>query len=237
MTPRAFWASLLATLRAALPATSTEAIDTAERLPAGWSRRQFLRTALVGATVAATVDVERLLWTPGERTWFLPPAPTRIELAEFLSADWIAQESLRILHNQMAVMQRLTRPYNDEPSSLGDHVQVRLPQQWQDPLNFDPSTAVLLDTQFSGTFNPQPTRQAFLEREVTPAMKILAAKIEAKGLDVFGRLARSVPGVPDAQVADARAADGTGPILRIVEVCEIDKDKYRLRYDVLGGKA
>lgn len=37
-------------------------------------RRDFLRF-LLAAPIAATVDVEKLLWVPGEKTIFLPPAP------------------------------------------------------------------------------------------------------------------------------------------------------------------
>jgi hypothetical protein len=53
-----------------------EALDVlvaAERVPDA-GRRQFLKLALAGAAVAATVDIEQLLWTPG-KTFLLPAEP------------------------------------------------------------------------------------------------------------------------------------------------------------------
>src|SRR5207253_2407370 len=59
----------------------------------------FVARLLAGASglaITSTFDVDRLLWVPGAKTYFLPsPA-----LAP-LSLDWIAQEAARILSRQL----------------------------------------------------------------------------------------------------------------------------------------
>ena len=42
-------------------------------------RRRFLRLLAAGM-VASTVDVDKLLWLPGQKTIFLPPAPKFVEV-------------------------------------------------------------------------------------------------------------------------------------------------------------
>jgi len=47
-----------------------------------FSRRQFLRTLAAGL-VASTVDVDRLLWVPGEKTIFIPAPSLDIRGMEY----------------------------------------------------------------------------------------------------------------------------------------------------------
>lgn len=62
-------------------------------------RRQFLG-ALTAAVAGASFDPERLLWVPGQKTIFLPPAskviefPTHFITDEFLKAMTKAQRDL-----------------------------------------------------------------------------------------------------------------------------------------------
>lgn len=57
-----------------IPADETTAIlAAAERVPDA-GRRKFLKLALAGVAVAATVDIDKLLWTP-DKTFLLPTEP------------------------------------------------------------------------------------------------------------------------------------------------------------------
>lgn len=51
------------------------------------NRRDFLRFML-GTAVAATVDVEKLLWVPGERTIFLPTEIKPIWAGSIVAEAW-----------------------------------------------------------------------------------------------------------------------------------------------------
>lgn len=93
------------------------------------NRRDFLRRLVVG-TVGATasiaagleLDPERLLWVPGQKTFFLPPAPSiadRVETAfrqrgphVLLTPDWLAREALKVLEDQIAFAKTINRRYD-----------------------------------------------------------------------------------------------------------------------------
>lgn len=58
--------------------------------------------ALAGAS--AVLDLDRLLWVPGEKTIFLPPVvPIRAVCSQFLTTDWVAREALKLLQKQLVV--------------------------------------------------------------------------------------------------------------------------------------
>ena len=93
----------------------------------GVSRRGFLAAlAAAGAgALAAEVDVDRLLWVPGEKTFFLPPVvePWAVEIEvgpsfvsgrnTLLTADWYAREALlRVLKNRIEFTKRVTQDYD-----------------------------------------------------------------------------------------------------------------------------
>ena len=60
------------------------------------NRRNFLQLIASGSVGAMTLDVEKLLWVPGAKTFFLPPVPLRL-----LTVDYITRETLRILKNNL----------------------------------------------------------------------------------------------------------------------------------------
>lgn len=105
---------------------TTAIIDAAERVGSGFSRRQFLKTALAGAAIAATVDVEQLLWMPGEKTIFLPT----FDDYELITPDWVTREALDILQRQIALTSRFSRAYDEKFPKIGDTVNVRVPMRF-----------------------------------------------------------------------------------------------------------
>ena len=106
-------------------------------------RRGFLRLlgmGAVGAAVASTVDVDRLLWEPGKTTFFdlwrpVPFETVAIDIEEqfgvdiewtkhgFVTPDWVVKESLRHLKNNTSFSGMANRNYD-----VGETVNLRLPQ-------------------------------------------------------------------------------------------------------------
>lgn len=80
------------------------------------SRRRFL--GIVGSTAAAValaphVDLERLVWTPGQTI----VVPDLSEVAEFggnqlLTVDWITNETLRIMQQNLSMASFINREYD-----------------------------------------------------------------------------------------------------------------------------
>lgn len=77
------------------------------------TRRTLLRLAAAGAFGAA-VDVDRLLWVPGAKTWFLPPERTWI--------DQQAGEFLRQLQQALGRLGATVAP----PVGWGEHSRMSL---------------------------------------------------------------------------------------------------------------
>ena len=89
------------------------------------NRRAFLET-LLGSAAALTLDPERLLWLPGEKTVFIPPSirliPINIaqtQLGEFHNglsspSDWITYQSFGAMdtHCQLAYLRHVERVQN-----------------------------------------------------------------------------------------------------------------------------
>jgi hypothetical protein len=124
------WADRLARLKAAVwPDTEVaDILDAATRVPDG-SRRRFLRVALLGAAVAATVDVEQLLWTP--KPIVLVPGGA-FEDREFtitrVTPDWVVRESLSILEKNLAFSKHFSRHYELDDLRVGDRITLRVPK-------------------------------------------------------------------------------------------------------------
>ncbi len=74
-----------------------------------FTRRGFLSlltAAAPGVAAAALLDPERLLWVPGQKTFFLP-TNTRLTL------DVITREGLRVLEAQLRLTSTVTRKYTE----------------------------------------------------------------------------------------------------------------------------
>lgn len=131
-----------------------DVLAAAERVPDA-GRRQFLKLALAGAAVAATVDLEQLLWTPG-KTFLLPAEPawqtftitqdcysdawdTCLPMSPEIAEKYIRPAAQRLSDDldQMLLRSfehsiRVSRKYADNFDRLkvGDTIQIRLPQQY-----------------------------------------------------------------------------------------------------------
>ena len=67
-------------------------------------RRAFLRrlaTGIIGATVGAELDIERLLWVP--KSIITVPDMSFVGHNTFISPDWITREALAILENHLVM--------------------------------------------------------------------------------------------------------------------------------------
>lgn len=101
------------------------------------NRRGFLRSLLsgtAGAIAAHTLDLDRLLWVPGERTIFLPPLEGWNAGNTLITPDWVIQETLRIFENNLKFSAVVNRTYDDS-FTVGDVVTIRNPVRTQ-PLRF-----------------------------------------------------------------------------------------------------
>lgn len=124
-------------------AGSMPAAGSIEDLPliAPIDRRAFLRrlgfgSVAVAAVATGLVDVEKLLWVPGEKTIIIPA----LEAVEtfgntFITPQWVTREALRILENNLVFASGVTRFYDDDyKSGSSIHVPHSLfGRRWIDP--------------------------------------------------------------------------------------------------------
>jgi len=93
-------------------------------------RRQFLRRIMAGAAATAAAgmfDPELLLWKPGARTFFLPPAVAGNHL---ISPDWVTQEALRLLTHNLKFVSSLNTEYFDPYKVVGQTIKVPMPWRY-----------------------------------------------------------------------------------------------------------
>lgn len=218
----------------------------------GLSRRSFLGLFAASTAAVATLDFDQLLWTPGEKTIFLPPAVQTVEvtleaLGPFgqINMDWVTREALRVLNNELSFAKNINRQYaglhGSQGQRLGDSVNIRLPQKFTGGKRAgkarDRVKAVQLNQQFTVELDPADIRacksdEEIRERVITPAAAVIARAVQRKKLTVFGEL--ELPhGVEQATVARAPAL---GLSLRGTKHYDIADDRDRIRLDILGGK-
>jgi hypothetical protein len=103
-------------------------------------RRGFLGT-LIGLTATAVLDPERLLWVPGQKTIFLPPAIVSVPVDvvgtnAFITPQWITAEALRAFEQNIRMTGRVIeglvpRIYDRDLRQIGSVVAVRVPQRYR----------------------------------------------------------------------------------------------------------
>ncbi len=77
-------------------------------------RRRFLHWltgSAAGVALAPMLDVERLLWVPGARTIWIPPARAANTL---ITPDWIVQQLQKDMDAALAFSAHLNRRYDDD---------------------------------------------------------------------------------------------------------------------------
>lgn len=92
-------------------------------------RRSFLRmlgfgTVAAAAAATSVLDLERMLWVPGERTIFIPPVGNTLPL------DWVTREGLRILQNNLTLLAKVNREYSVEYLGVGEKIDIHLPRRF-----------------------------------------------------------------------------------------------------------
>lgn len=90
-------------------------------------RRHFFST-LVAGMAGMVLDPERLLWVPGQRTYFFLSSPPR----EYLTIGMINREAWRALQNNLnfAASARVERLFDVDGELFGETVTLRVPQRY-----------------------------------------------------------------------------------------------------------
>jgi hypothetical protein len=206
-------------------------------------RRSFLRrviAGLAGTAVLSTIDVDKFLWMPGEKSFFFFPPDNG-----FVTVEWITREALRSLANKLQFATHINRHYDgfwldDQASKLGHTVNVRVPSRFEGTGD-DGLAAVTLDHQFTVEDRPlfasdpprSRTRAATRREFIEPAARLMQAEIERLGLDTFGAL-RLPDGAVNAAVVYGHEE---GLSVRGVEAYDAYEGRTRLRLDFLGGSS
>ena len=87
------------------------------------NRRGFL-ASLLAAAPAMVLDPERLLWVPGQRTFFLPSSNT------LLTRDLISREALRLFEQNLLVARILDPCFTGVGFKVGDRITIRRPARY-----------------------------------------------------------------------------------------------------------
>lgn len=77
-------------------------------------RRSFLKWltgTAVGVALAPTLDLDKLLWVPGEKTIFIPPL--FVEDGTLITSQWFTREAMKVLENNLTVTKLFNRQYDD----------------------------------------------------------------------------------------------------------------------------
>jgi hypothetical protein len=169
------------------------------------TRRGFLGSL---ATFAAglTLDPERLLWVPGEKTVFLAPETGWVDGGK-VTTEWMAREAARLLKRHLT---RVTRVEHGEVVGITRWTPGGLSQLTHVDFCLDPNT----------------TSRAFVLKELLePGMASMAERV--RPARVFGELS------PVRMVCDSARFTDKEVSVRVSTDYVIDKHIYITRCDVL----
>lgn len=77
------------------------------------TRRAFVQSVFAAAAVSPLVDIDRLLWVPGARSWFLPASPKPLHTLEG-QAEAFLRELVRLRKGKAALT------LGESPAMVGD---------------------------------------------------------------------------------------------------------------------
>lgn len=224
----------------------------------GMDRRRFLLTALAGTVVAATVDLDQVLWTPTPQ--IVVPDLTGVDWGAgddfsavnhwvetdrhtFVTPDWITQEALRLLKHELQFSKMLSRSYEMEGARVGTVLNIRTPARFTVNAGeaFDPTDIVCeiervsVTNQVSVEMCTSPelvdglTREQYSRMMIRPAVASLAQHIKTTKMNVF-----TEPGVPvGIEYAGVHRSEDLA-----IRGCQFYSPHDRVthfRLDVLGG--
>lgn len=178
-----------------------------ERLPApGMDRRRFLQilgSSAAVAAVAPALDLERLLWMPGQGTapelvavtnyieapsmFAVPPMGRNI----FLTSDWVVREAMKMFENNLKLISKVNRVYDGRYSLLVTQNPVATIQNprwgvdtigdWQDRIEPE----LRANARLSDASLPIGAMTSRTLHEETPTARMNAAINSAEGIMAF----------------------------------------------------
>ena len=189
-------------------------------------RRGFLKRLFAGAAgvaLAPVLDLERLLWVPGEKTIFLPP------VTEFglVTPDWVTREALRILEGKLTLAGSLNREF-DDTYRLGDHVRLSLPGGLSKAFHVTDQSTIELDDSLYAM-----TRDQARDRVLEPAAAAFASRMKQHGHNALAPLPLPASG---GVFQSSRAENPAGHSLRLVTY-SVEEDRMYTRLDILSARA
>jgi hypothetical protein len=173
-------------------------------------RRRFLRRLLSGGAAFAAghvLDVERLLWVPGARTFFLPSPRS----APLLTIGDITRESMRLLKERFP---SLVLPELKPWGGFG----------------FGPTEG---DVMFGVDAWVGPTEVIRSNSHIVPKVACLADRLKRQPLKQAHELPIGIAGVEAVVVRDA----GSGLALRGSKFYDADSGRFRIRIEYAGASA
>lgn len=190
------------------------------------NRRGFLQLLSAGAIGTATLDVERLLWVPGQKTIFLPSTnPTLLDAHSPIA--WIAKEAMDLF--ALATTQPV---YHDADHALSPRLapSMTYPFNIRLPLPDLPTWKEVKAVITNGDLKPGRLSHNIIQ----PSMYALADAFRQKQHQTFGRLSAesAINGGCDVAVATDPVK---GVSVRARRWQDIYNGRTYLAFDVIGG--
>lgn len=192
------------------------------------NRRGFLQLLSTGAIGAATLDVERLLWVPGQKTIFLPSTATAL-LDVNSPIAWIAKEAMDLF------AYAATRPVYPDADYTDYALSPRLTTSLVNPCRLVPHPDLPTWKEVKSAIGDREIRPGRLTHEIIqPSMYALADAFRQRQHHTFGRLSAepSLEGDYDAAVATDPVK---GVSVRARRWHDVYNAKTYLAFDVIGG--
>lgn len=193
---------------------------------AGWT------TDLVNYEGIATGDLNPIAAFRGKNTYITP--------------QWVTREALKLLEENLKFHGVLSRSYAVEGARIGTTLNIRKPARFLVSVDEDPMDPALIvhevetvsldqylgvDLHDSYQDRVGMTLAEYRDRNIKPAVAMLAEMIQNRNLNVFGALSDELsPGIEATEVVRGEAV-----ALRGRSGYDMRSDRMRLSLDVVGG--